>query len=465
MRWLFGLVVALYVGFAVAYALATPYRTPGVLLGQRDAQGRPQTTADVGAPDERQHANYIKHLLNGQGFPVLRPGTSDLYETYQSHQPPAYYLLATAWAKLLGLDPALPGAGLPLRALNILIGVLTLVGVYRATAIGFGNEGLGILAAAMTGLTPMFLALNSAVSNDPLLFCLGSWGLVGLAQVLREGWSRPRAAMMVGILGLALLTKTTALALFPTVIAAALLAEPSRRTLSMRWSALCLCGAGLIALPWWIRNLSLYGDPLGLRAFREAFVGTAQRDQMIQMVTQIRAARGLDTGGAAYEYWTQWFGWWTLRSWFGAFGQMDIFMPPFTYAVLAIVAVIGVLGWVLGFKTLRDDPAGRAYAITALVFTGVVALLFLQFNLTYFQAQGRYLYPAVAAIVGGLAFGLHYATRRVPVPVLIGVTIAVGVGLNLFTLNFLSEQFVRRTTVVGFNELGRVTIEGSRPSI
>ncbi len=64
----------------------TPYRSGGVLLGQRDpATGQPQQVSDVGAPDERQHANYTLKLVRGEGFPVLDPNDPNLIENYQAH--------------------------------------------------------------------------------------------------------------------------------------------------------------------------------------------------------------------------------------------------------------------------------------------------------------------------------------------------------------------------------------------
>jgi len=242
-----------------------------------------------------------------------------------------------------------------------------------------------------------------------------------------------------------LLTKTSALALFPAILAAVALTGREQRPEAVRWATFAATGAALIASPWWIRNQHLYGDPLGLSVFREAFVGTAHREHMMEMVRLMRQARGLDPGGAAYEYWKQWFGWWTMRSWFGAFGQMDIFLAPTLYLLLAILALGGVLGWVLGLKTLSEDAAGRAYASVGAVFAGVVFLLFLQFNLTYFQAQGRYLMPAVAAINGGLAFGGLYALRRVPGTAVVGLALAFGVLLNLHVLQTLGREFDRRT--------------------
>ncbi len=90
----------LHIGLSLWFASITPYRTAGT-LGH-------MPIPDVGAPDERQHANYIQGLLSGEGFPVLDIGrmqTDPDYrrERYENHQPPLYYIAAAAWCKVTGI--------------------------------------------------------------------------------------------------------------------------------------------------------------------------------------------------------------------------------------------------------------------------------------------------------------------------------------------------------------------------
>ncbi|MEJ5169517.1 MAG: hypothetical protein WHU10_00875, partial [Fimbriimonadales bacterium] len=91
--------VALHAILAIGYASLTPYRAAGRILLQGHAPAQ-----DIGAPDERQHANYVQRLLDGGGLPVFDPKDPNLYETYQSHQPPLYYVLAAGWCRALGID-------------------------------------------------------------------------------------------------------------------------------------------------------------------------------------------------------------------------------------------------------------------------------------------------------------------------------------------------------------------------
>ena len=74
-RWLLAALVAGHIVLSLLYAARTPYRQAGVLLHQNRA-----AVQDVGAPDERQHANYVQHLIDGRGFPAFNPDDPSLNE-------------------------------------------------------------------------------------------------------------------------------------------------------------------------------------------------------------------------------------------------------------------------------------------------------------------------------------------------------------------------------------------------
>ncbi|MCH7945524.1 MAG: glycosyltransferase family 39 protein, partial [Armatimonadetes bacterium] len=325
--------LAIFAVWCVAFSLKTPYRQPGVLIHQNRA-----AAPDIGAPDERQHANYVRHLLDGKGFPVLEPGSPDLGETYQSHQPPLYYVLAAGWAKITASDPTDDESGRRLRWLSTLIGLGTLLGIFFAARWGLQSDAVGLAAVAFAGLMPMFIALHSAVSNDPLLFLICSWTVALAAKGIRQGWDFKLALICGAVAGLGLLTKTTALALIPT-LAAALAATRfwgnGRPSVGV-W-AVCLGLPILIGLPWMVRNQSLYGDPFAVSAFNEAFVGSPRPQTVViparvdwdpvyndaafkiaeanpgiggaELIDRVYDEVGF-TAAAHYDYWFNWVGWW-----------------------------------------------------------------------------------------------------------------------------------------------------------
>lgn len=434
-RVLFALILLVFGYFSVTMLSSVPYRQVGYMMHQRGADGKPLVVADIGAPDELQHANYVATLVKGGGIPVLKPGAKDLYETYQSHQPPLYYVLAAGWSKMWGMDLEGTHDGPYLRGLNVVIGAFSLLLLFLAVRTGTDDSLLALTAVTLCGLMPMWIGLHSAISNDPLLICLGCAYLAAMAGAIRYGWTVGRVILIGVILGLGLWTKTSALAFLIVSLIAAFAKMGSTDKPVMRWLP-SLIGLVIIA-PWWIRNVQVYGDPLAMNAFKAAFVGSAQRANLVAMI----AGGDGSSFGAEWTYWTQWFGWWTARSFIGVFGQMDIFYDAKVYAVALVGVLACVAGWAFSWRTCNENYQ-RPFRWLCVASFGIVALLFLQFNLTYFQAQARYLYPAMGAIAAGLAMGYSYLTKRnfYAFVALFGVMVVA----NWISVEFVAQEFARR---------------------
>jgi 4-amino-4-deoxy-L-arabinose transferase-like glycosyltransferase len=437
------------------YAAVTPYRTGGILLGQRDPKtGQFQSVPDVGAPDERQHANYVLHLLDGKGFPVLDPKDPNLGDNYQSHQPPLFYVLEAGWSKLIVGDLTNSSDGFKLRLLNGLIGMLTVIGTFFIGRWGFKRDDLGIMAAAFVALLPMNCALSGALSNDPLLFCLCTWTIALLARGCVEGWTM-KLAVGVGLLvGFAILTKTTAIALLPVLLLSLFLGANKPQ---VKHVAVCALALLVVAAPWLARNQSLYGDPLAVSAFNEAFKGSPSRE-LITDIAQVQN-QGKDPNLA---YWTDWVGWWTVRSFFGVFGYMDIFLnekgvpstgpanPNALYRMLLALGVVALALWALALRRPEWKEHKRMHWLLG-SFLLIVVVLFLRFNAQYFQGQARYLFPAIGGIgigVGIASLQLARSNWRAGLAIVAGVLLL----LNIYALARLPGEFSKRNTTFGVRQ-------------
>ncbi len=436
---------------ACIYASMTPYRTGGILMGQRDpSTGQQQRVPDIGAPDERQHANYVLSLLDGKGFPVLDPNDPNLGDNYQAHQPPLFYILHAGWSKITGADLDNADDGLKVRLLNGLIGTVTVLGAFFLGLWGFRREDVGLVAAAFVALLPMNIALSGAISNDPLLYCLCTWALAFIAKGCRDGWSM-KVAVAVGVAtGLAMITKTTAVGLLPILLLALFIGphKPQGKLI-----AVCAAALLLISVPWLARNQSLYGDPLAIGAFNEAFKNSPSRELIIQIAEVQNEGKNPNLA-----YWTDWVGWWTARSFFGVFGYMDIFLNeqgvPFTsprnpnalYRLLLAVGVLIIVGWAFALRKPEWSEHKKTHLLLGAFFL-VVVVLFLRFNAQYFQGQARYLFPAIGVIGIGVAISLLNATRN-RLPIALGIVAVILGGLNLYALSRLPEEFKRRTLSV-----------------
>lgn len=386
-------VVAVLVGIhlilALAYAVDTPYRTPGHYF----TNGPNAIIPDIGAPDELQHVNNVQSFLDGK-LPVLDIHDPNLGEHYQAHQPPLFYAIAAGWAKVFGLsDLKNRMAGLSLRLLNALIGSANVIGVFYLGWWGFHRRDVALCGAAFAALWPMNLALSGAVSNDPLLFCLCTWTLAVAALGLREGWTRKRTVVLGVLLGLAFLTKTTALGLVPALLIGAYFSGGQKPTLKKTLAVAVI--AVLIALPWWARNQQLYGDPFAMKAFNQAFVGSPTRESL-----------HWDWGTYLTMEWR-----YVSRSMVGMFGYVDIPLPENAYRVAWALLLILLLGTFLLLRRSEWRQYRPALILNG-TFVGVVIIMFAAFNLRYFQGQARYLFPAIGPLSLFFGLGILYYGRE-----------------------------------------------------
>lgn len=425
-RILIGLVIG-HILLALAYAGAIPYRTGGKLLNQ------PGTHLDIGAPDERQHANYVQHILDGNGIPVFKPKDPNLYESYQAHQPPLYYVLASTYARVLGVsDVADPSAGLRLRSFSAILGGLAVWGLFCLGYWGFKSERIGLLTAMIGGFMPMMVGLSAAVGNDPMLIAVCTWTLAFLAKALREGWCFGKSVPIALLVAVGIYTKTSALSLFIPVGLALYLGRKEVSESKTIWphALLVLIGPLVLALPWMLRNNGLYGDPFAIKAFGEAFTGTMQAETLA------------NRAGGWIPYWTA-VTEGTVYSFYGVFSYWDIFFDFRLYRILMAATLILGLGWTLSFRGDKETRGSGLVQIVNAAFFATVLALFIRFNMQYFQAQARYLYPAIGPIACGLAVGaaqFGYKNRRLTLLVALGFMVL----LNGYVLMILPDEFAAR---------------------
>jgi hypothetical protein len=110
------------------------------------------------------------------------------------------------------------------------------------------------------------------------------------------------------------------------------------------------------------------------------------------------------------------------------------------YLALRILSVLAVVGLVFRAVDVFERPgAGRAFspALLLLLSSGLLTLgSYLWYNLSFYQAQGRYLYPALIPIGLAWTLGLDESVQRRTAPWLAGV-------LALVTAYDLYQVFVR----------------------
>ena len=359
-------------------------------------------------PDEIAHMLYVQDLVRDHRLPLLRSGSGN----YEAHQPPLYYLLAIP-ARQLGVavdPPSGPGlAGmtwgevLALRVWSAAIASGVVVSCYLVGCAAFPRSLLlQIATAAFALLLPGHLISLAAVTNDGLaeLFCcLVLFQCVALVRWPLEGMAR--FGLLGLLIGAALLTKTSCVFLVPVALLAALLGYSPVAARGVAWGRFAARATATVAVaavlwaPWIAHNLAHYpGDPLVTRTFTEVFGRDRPNPEWF-------LATGMSLPGYARMLLT-----WTYCSFWGVFGEAAVFMPGWYYLVgagLTIAALVGIASGVARW-TQATREARSVWSI--LFVAGILVMLqFARFQVDFFQAQARYLFPAIAPIACAFAAG------------------------------------------------------------
>ncbi|MBC8249466.1 MAG: DUF2142 domain-containing protein [Anaerolineales bacterium] len=446
-------------------------------------------------PDEIWHYPYVKYLADGRGLPVQDIAQAQPLMRQESTQPPLYYVtaaLATFWIEdddwqdLVWLNPfwgynapgtvndnknrvlhtdreRFPYRGAVLairiaRLVSVIWGGITVLATYLIALELFPKwRVFAAGAAALVAFNPQFIFIASAVSNDSAVSALCTLALWLMLRLVRRGISTRRLVWLGLIVGLALITKASALALLPVAAVAIAIAAwsktesqnslssviarsgatkqspsyPARRRLLRPCGArndiptrfkgsgltflkgcITIFGIVVIVAGWWYTlNWQLHGDPLGLRIHQE-IVGPGRPEltlaELIHEFSQMEL------------------------SFWAAFGWGNVHAHPWIYTVLRGAVRLGALGLLILVVRNRaelTDVSLRAKRSNPLLSWGLLrrsaprndiwlglALLLLWALLVFtallrwlqwiFAPSGRHLFPAISSITILLLLGL-----------------------------------------------------------
>jgi hypothetical protein len=248
--------------------------------------------------DEAAHYSFIQSLATGHGIPVvgeshvsaaalqlaksapvngaraipLPPNPSNagwgfLRRQYEGYQTPFYHLLMVPvyWVgRALG---GVLGSFYALRLASLALVVASVPAVYLlAKEIFPRREAVWLLAPAL--LVGMQIVNSSvAIDNDSLMFLIGSVTMLVILRS-RHDLRLRRAALAGAAVALALMSKTTAIALLPSIAMAigwyVVTERPARRT-TVCWLATAALTAAVILVPWLAFNINEYGALTGAK--------------------------------------------------------------------------------------------------------------------------------------------------------------------------------------------------------
>ena len=402
-RWGIVILLATFLGLAMAYSLINPLQE---------------------ATDELRHYRFVRIVATEGRLPVQGEEPCRA----QSHHPPLFYALAglaTAWVNtdsdicdkpaenpfwayrywevgqdnknqyLHGEDESFPWYGDALaahiaRGVNILIGVAVVFLTWATGKIIWPRRnGLALGAAASVAFNPMFLYLSAAINNDVLAALAGAAITYTSVRLLNEpqGLNWRWGAAFGLIFGLALLSKFN-LAASLLLIEAVITWVAWKKKQWREWvqvNAVLIGVAFLVAGWWFIRNQVLYGEPTGF-----------------QQVTELWGAReplesvGLAFSEIPYAFTTLW----------GRFGFGQIPLPTIIYNLLLALIVVGLVGALIGYLGRSKDQ--ERWSLTFL-FADVILFSMVLFNYMLVSPagpNGRFFFPALSSFALLILYGL-----------------------------------------------------------
>lgn len=377
---------------------------------------------------------------------------------YEDYQPPAYYYAAAAAALAAGSQAR--DRVRAIRLFGVLLGAATVWLSSRVALLAApGDPRLAVAVSGFVAFLPMHLAVTASVNNDSLAYLLCTalvW--LSLARASLRIGSRRFVASAALLLGLGLLTKVSVYPAAALVAAAeasvwwrargtgspvprlaagsgntgltagsgaapvatgdggAELAAGSggdelaegravRFVDALRRVVIAFGVAALIGLPWFARNALVYGpqDPLGTAAHNQVVEGQPLTADWLAEQGRVALARRFVV--------------FTFDSFWGVFGWLGVFLDQRIYLSLAVLSVAAGAGLALYAIRLSRAPGAwsdtrRACLALLALAAALAAAVYVAYNFTYVQHQGRYLFPALAPIATMFCLGIREWPRR-----------------------------------------------------
>jgi hypothetical protein len=266
----------------------------------------------------------------------------------------------------------------------------------------------------------MHIAMSAAVNNDTLAELMLATILLLAVRYLKLETAEPggradtRLLVLLGVTtGLALVTKSSIYIALPLVLLAIAVKvwwlEDGSFWQGVKAAAVYLLPAVALALPWWLRNLAIYGgtDFLGLTRHNAVVAGQLTTAEFV-------AGNGLRQ--LLLDFFLT-----SFRSFWGQFGWMGVLLDQRIYQALGIVSALAVVGFALwAVRTWHaraqadSEGAGRQWAAGSLLLAsgGLTLASYAWYNTQFLQHQGRYLFTALVPISLAVALGWREALRR-----------------------------------------------------
>lgn len=364
-------------------------------------------------PDEPQHFQYVRFLLDERRLPTSKDAAIDTplteqvrqsmaqfdfwarryhdtapstleYRVASSHPPLYYSLAATVLAPFASLD--VTTQLYIVRLFSAILTALTVWVSYQIVGSLFpGSSTLAVAVPLFIALLPMHAFIGSSVNNDTLAELAGAVAIWLLVETFRRGLTWQRGALLVVALSAALLSKRTTFFLVPVVVLALLILVPP---IGRRWVVII----GVLAVPLWL--ILLHRSP-------NSYIGSLLRypGSISQLLAMPSPSDALLWGALLFTTFWGNFGWATV--------QLDLAW----YGLLLVLTLASGGGWIkLGWHWRQSLSALAPWQRWALAMCALAILLILIQTAGLIltggiHQQARYLFPVIVPLALFLVLG------------------------------------------------------------
>ena len=331
-----------------------------------------------GLNDEPSHYNYVKYLAQYRSFPVqkgsIKDGEPFQRNDFEYYQPPLYYLVGAALDAVFGGRWALPLC----RMISFVCGILTIVMVGKLLEAAGVERQVRQAAMLFIALLPTHAYFCSVASNDAmswLIAVLITRELFRIGGPARQPFTPKRAALLALYLSLGMLTKSSLAVFYPLSLGVIVYGCYKRKKCGILIGGALAVALSLAAVgPWYMRNLHLYGSLLALST------GFGKPAENLRTLLSI----------AGFVRMTVHYFWFPMLHAPGGTAALRCL----NYLGTLIIGAHGIAAaW---FITRRENRTFLAVLLLCLL--ALAAAAYVRLNLDFSNPEGRYLFPALAAI-------------------------------------------------------------------
>ncbi len=325
--------------------------------------------------DAKEYAVMARRLATGQGFSTSVVFPAELSFGVSSDRPAV--VRPPLWPLLLAAPFRISGPSVSVTHLAVLACHILAIAAAGWIAARLAGRAAGAIAAVATAVTPQFVVFTVDGLSEPLF---AAW--IAIAFWL---CARGAGGFAIGLAaGLGYLTRYNGVVLLPALLLFLLL---ERR----RLSPLLGCGAGFlaVAVPWWIRNWAVTGDPLYTLLSLNLYFDPGLLGPRSSLLYTLDPDAGIDSAAEFLDK---------------ALDNLGLLLRRFPLAAANLSACLGV-----ALACLRRDPSSLAFALAVAATTAGIALAL---------PNGRYFAPFVPVLSALGAAGWMRFGGRLRVPML-----------------------------------------------